>query len=551
MEAYRRYGPKVGRNDLCPCGSGRKFKRCHYSPRFNLPFLVHQAQLDKRIQETATRLLEEKRAEEIQREIQQGRGRPIISIEFQGYRFVAVRNRLYYSKTWKTFTDFLDDYLKSILGSDWGNAETRKPSEERHPIIQWYYHVCLWQQKHCKAPGAIYSAPITGAVSAYYGLAYNLYLIAHNVRDIQTRLVHRLRDRSNFHGALYETRVASELVKAGFELEFENEADRSRTHCEFTATFPQTKRKFSVEAKSRPVVHDSIEGKRLRIGRQLIGALEKQADFDRVVFIDINRSIGTTKEDAMRVFDRAVKIVKRSERIVVSGKQAPTAYVILTNFPDQYSLDNSSFFSAVAFLGYKIPDFGEGSTFPSVREAVRARERHIEVYELKKSIAEHALLPSTFDGKMPSSVFGSSERLRIGQRYLVPNSDGAQVVGILEDAAVLTNERQAYGIYKLEDGKRVIITCPLTAEELEDYQRYPDTFFGVYKKVPKRTDDPVDLFYFFHNVYKDSPRECLLEFIKDAPDYQDFEKLSQHDLAEAICERWVYSAMREGPHPTT
>ena len=25
---YRRIGPKVGRNDLCPCGSGKKFKHC-------------------------------------------------------------------------------------------------------------------------------------------------------------------------------------------------------------------------------------------------------------------------------------------------------------------------------------------------------------------------------------------------------------------------------------------------------------------------------------------------------------------------------------------
>jgi uncharacterized protein YecA (UPF0149 family) len=24
----RNRGPKVGRNDLCPCGSGRKYKRC-------------------------------------------------------------------------------------------------------------------------------------------------------------------------------------------------------------------------------------------------------------------------------------------------------------------------------------------------------------------------------------------------------------------------------------------------------------------------------------------------------------------------------------------
>lgn len=27
-EAYRRQEPKVGRNDLCPCGSGKKYKKC-------------------------------------------------------------------------------------------------------------------------------------------------------------------------------------------------------------------------------------------------------------------------------------------------------------------------------------------------------------------------------------------------------------------------------------------------------------------------------------------------------------------------------------------
>lgn len=29
VETVRRVGPKVGRNDPCPCGSGRKFKQCH------------------------------------------------------------------------------------------------------------------------------------------------------------------------------------------------------------------------------------------------------------------------------------------------------------------------------------------------------------------------------------------------------------------------------------------------------------------------------------------------------------------------------------------
>ena len=26
---YRREEPRVGRNDLCPCGSGKKYKKCH------------------------------------------------------------------------------------------------------------------------------------------------------------------------------------------------------------------------------------------------------------------------------------------------------------------------------------------------------------------------------------------------------------------------------------------------------------------------------------------------------------------------------------------
>jgi uncharacterized protein len=29
VETLRRAGPKVGRNDACPCGSGRKYKQCH------------------------------------------------------------------------------------------------------------------------------------------------------------------------------------------------------------------------------------------------------------------------------------------------------------------------------------------------------------------------------------------------------------------------------------------------------------------------------------------------------------------------------------------
>jgi preprotein translocase subunit SecA len=29
VKTVRREEPKVGRNDPCPCGSGKKFKHCH------------------------------------------------------------------------------------------------------------------------------------------------------------------------------------------------------------------------------------------------------------------------------------------------------------------------------------------------------------------------------------------------------------------------------------------------------------------------------------------------------------------------------------------
>jgi SEC-C motif-containing protein len=31
-ETVVREGPKVGRNDPCPCGSGKKYKKCHGAP---------------------------------------------------------------------------------------------------------------------------------------------------------------------------------------------------------------------------------------------------------------------------------------------------------------------------------------------------------------------------------------------------------------------------------------------------------------------------------------------------------------------------------------
>src|SRR5437879_1974667 len=128
---------KIGRNKPCPCGSGKKYKRCHGSP-------VAQAQP---VMPNLAAALARSEAERIQRERQQGLGKPIISADFQGTRLVAVKNRLHYSKKWRTFEDFLFEYIGTALSSEWGNAEIAKPSDQRHPIVIWYQKVCAYQKE--------------------------------------------------------------------------------------------------------------------------------------------------------------------------------------------------------------------------------------------------------------------------------------------------------------------------------------------------------------------------------------------------------------------
>jgi hypothetical protein len=150
--------------------------------------------------------------------------------------------------------------------------------------------------KHIQKEGEIYSDTCTGVVGAYLSLAYDLYVLRHHSL-LQQRLIDRLKNRQQFQGARYEIYVTSSFIKAGFTIEFEDESDKSTSHCEFTATHSKSGAKYSVEAKSRhrpgflghPGGPMQDQGKiRLRLGNLINGALRKDADYTRIIFIDIN-----------------------------------------------------------------------------------------------------------------------------------------------------------------------------------------------------------------------------------------------------------------------
>jgi hypothetical protein len=197
---------KVGRNAPCPCGSGKKFKKCHGDVPAQVP-----PNMSIPDPEALKIKLEQIAAFQKQRQQQQGFGKSIISTVVQDSRIVAVGNKIFHSRKWRTFHDFLFDYMKMLLGSDWGNTELKKPREERHPILNWYHDATVYMNANIKEPGKVHGAPTTGVVEAYMGLAYDLYSLEHNAK-VQNILLNRLKNREQFYGAYYETHIAGALV---------------------------------------------------------------------------------------------------------------------------------------------------------------------------------------------------------------------------------------------------------------------------------------------------------------------------------------------------
>ncbi|MEX0830401.1 MAG: hypothetical protein WD032_09160 [Nitrospirales bacterium] len=507
-----------------------------------LPALLGRDRVEKEILEQGRNLFEKHKVQELQRQKQQGLGRQIISMEHKGYRFVAVGDRLHYGD-WKTFFDFLTHYIKETLGSEWGNAEIAKSLEERHPVMQWYAKVCRLQAAHAQEPGSVFSMPISGAISAYNRLAYNLYLIDHNGKDIQTRLIARLKNKDNFQGAFYETQVAAWLIKAGFELEFEDESDRTAKHCEFTAIYTATGEKYSVEAKSREI--ETTNSSRAKVGRKLYQALEKEANFMRLIFLDLNKPL-YSKEAAELALDRAERIVRQSEGLTLHDKPAPAAYVCITNMNDQYEADTSALSTMISFCGFKIHDF-MGDQFLSLREAARARERHWPMFQLLKSMEEHREIPPTFDGKLPSEAFvlNPPQRLQVGQFYTVPGPDGVEVNAQLMEA-IVSNDKANCILHDLATNKSWIGSFDMTPDELADYVKHPDTYFGVYRRQTRKVETAMDMFDFLVDGYRDTPKERLIELLPNYADQESLRAMSQKELVEIFAEGYTRGAIADG-----
>lgn len=329
-----------------------------------------------------------------------GAGKLVISFVAHRRRIIAVEAVYYSLDLSVTVHDFLIQFMKDKLDPAWGIAELEKSYGERHPVLQWHHdNATRWRQLRRDIPGGItlQSRP-TGPILALYAMAYDLFTVANN-RQLDEKLLGRLKDKDQFQGARYELYARAIFLRAGFVIELENEDDRLETHCEFNATSKQSGASFSVEAKSRhrpgllgqPGVREPEESIQLDFGKLLSDALGKCAKHMRIVLIDVNLPASDPAHPVPHWFDQLKRIVERKEwQTLEDGSRLPACYLIITNHPYHYGDAKAKAPNArVTVTGFRIAGY---------RELTHEQQwsQHPVIGELHRAFSSNSSIPVTF-----------------------------------------------------------------------------------------------------------------------------------------------------------
>ncbi|WP_420237057.1 hypothetical protein ACOBR2_15715 [Telmatobacter bradus] len=246
----------------------------------------------------------------------------------------------------KYFTDILLNFFQNIFGREWFEAEIAKPRGTRHPIMEMRYTAMTYMNKQEMTPEGISFSQMTGPMLGYFCFAYDLWVVNDTAR-LDKHLVERLKNSDQFKGARHELFAEAICIRAGFDIEHEDEHDESTRHAEFTATHRITKQEVSVEAKSRhrpgvlgqPGTREKEDEYSMPIGKPLNDAIAKNAPYPLVVFLDLNLPWKTAARLLLMQPPHPL-IHKTMDRIrKKNGDKGPIRLLVTTNHPEHYSDD--------------------------------------------------------------------------------------------------------------------------------------------------------------------------------------------------------------------
>jgi hypothetical protein len=94
--------------------------------------------------------------------------------------------------------------------------------------------------------------------------------------------------------------------------------------------------------------------------------------------------------------------------------------------------------------------------------------------------------------------------------------------------------------------KSWIGTFDMTPDELADYAKHPDTYFGVYQRQTRSLETAMEMFDFFVDGYRDTPKERLIELLPNDADQEGLHAMPQKDLVELLAERYTMNMIAKG-----
>jgi hypothetical protein len=516
--------PKTRPNELCSCGSGLKYKKCcarHAGTHLDPETVIFLNRL---------------KAKEAQRVKQQGHGRPIItSVDALGSRIVQVGNDLIQTKT-HNFFDFILTYMKNLLGNDWIKSESMRPTDDRHVVVQWY-DLFTRIRSRSQVYGQSHVMQNFGVINALAALSYGFYLLRHNV-ELQDRLLKRIRDRLQFQGAYYEVIVASIMIRAGFELQLEDESDDTQKHCEFSAKSTDTGVIYTVECKSRSVpgvLHKAAVNASKRhsptsqIVSHLKDALRKPASGERIVFIDINAP--AVRVEQPEWVEETARVLARYQRDLLEKKRA---FVFVTNICFHWHLEEIDPPAAAFAHGFNIPDFAQMGEI-RFSDAWRAKQKYKDIHKIGDFFSQLGKVPSTFDGSLPSAtLFGELPPVQIGEKYVFTDAD--DIVGTVTSATVGESEGTLYVAVSSDDGRNVILRQEMSDRQLSDYREHKDTYFGeVSRNGDVKTD--FEMYEWLVKTHMEYDRDHILKQLSDSPYIATYKVADKEELVLMYCER--------------
>ncbi len=346
---------KIGRNDLCPCGSGKKYKKCCLIKPRLVPKVTEVASTPE-LKALRDKINQENEAR--RRKYLEPLGiyidfvKPLI---FQGRKFWALGSRLYHERPpEETFHEFIIFVLCQTLGEEWRLQQIALAEDQQHFAYRCYKQYNEWRKKNHitqNQQGKMWAALPDGWTRAFIALAFDVCSLIH--KDyLSDKLLNRLRNKDQYQGARYEVAIMAMFARLGYKITPLDDTDIKTTHPEFIAEDLTNGEKIAVEVKSKQregVIHfpgSASDPSQLLWGdiQRLYRHAMKQnpGDMPFLIFIDMNspQTPDITWQDKPWVKD----IKKMIDKSPLHNPQNsdPCSGLIFTNYSYHYQTENEA-----------------------------------------------------------------------------------------------------------------------------------------------------------------------------------------------------------------